>query len=133
MFTPVTAAQLRGVPLFSGLSDHKLEAIASRSLFIGAVLGITLVKQGESGFDFFVILSGEAEVRVGDEKIAKLGPGDVFGEAALLSKGRRNADVVATSVMSLLTMMVWDFRKTTEDNPVIAKRLQELADERSQP
>lgn len=132
MFPPVTAAQLREVPLFSGLSGYKLEAIAGRSLFIGAVQGITLVRQGESGFDFFVILSGDAEVRVGDETIATLGAGDVFGEAALLSKGRRNADVVATSVMSLITMMAWDFRKTTEDNPVIAKRLQELADARSQ-
>ena len=79
-----------------------------------------------------MILSGEAEVRVGDETIATLGPGDVFGEAALLSKGRSNADVVATSVVSLRTMMAWDFRKTTEDYPVIAKRLQELADARSQ-
>jgi CRP-like cAMP-binding protein len=133
MFPPVTAAQLKDVPLFNGLDDQDLETIANRSLFVGARPGIHLASQGESGFEFFVILSGSADVSVEGETIATLGPGDVFGEMALLSEGYRTADVVATSVMSLVTMMVWDFRKTTEEYPVIAERLRELARERTQP
>lgn len=128
MFPAVTASQLKEIPLFAGMTDDKLEIIASRSLHIGAHPGIFLAHQGEAGFEFFAIVSGDAEVRVGDETIAKLSAGDVFGELALMSGGRIAADVVATSVMSLITMMGWDFRQTTKDFPIIETRLQELAD-----
>ena len=127
MFPAVTASQLKEIPLFAGVTEDKLEVIASRSIHIGAHPGVHLAKQGEAGFEFFAIISGDAEVRIGDETVAKLSTGDVFGELALMSGGRRAADVVATSVMSLITMMGWDFRETVKDFPIIETRLKELA------
>lgn len=128
MFPAVTAAQLKEMPLFAGLTDDKLEVIAGRSLHIGAHPGVHLAHEGQAGFEFFAIVSGDAEVRSGDETVAKLSAGDVFGEMALMSGGRRVADVVATSVMSLITMMSWDFSQTVQDFPVIESRLKELAE-----
>lgn len=127
MFVPITADDLNQVPLFEGLSRDKMEKIASKSIRISAYPGTNLAKQGEPGFDFFIVLDGTADVRKGKEKIATLGAGDVFGEMALLSGEKRNADVVATSPVTLLTMMVWDFRGITKDFPVVTQRLEDLA------
>lgn len=131
MFVPITADDLKQVPLFDGLSRDKMEKIASKSIRISAYPGTNLAKQGEPGFDFFIVLDGTADVRKGKEKIASLKAGDVFGEMALLSGEKRNADVVATSPMTLLTMMVWDFRDITKDFPVVTQRLEELAQART--
>lgn len=131
MFVPITADDLKHVPLFDGLSRDKMEKIASKSIRISAYPGTNLAKQGEPGFDFFIVLDGTADVRKGKEKIATLSAGDVFGEMALLSGQKRNADVVATSPMTLLTMMVWDFRDVTKDFPVVTQRLKELAKART--
>lgn len=131
MFVPITADDLKQVPLFEGLSRDKMEKIASKSIRISAYPGTNLAKQGEPGFDFFIVLDGTADVLKGKEKIATLAAGDVFGEMALLSGEKRNADVVATSPMTLLTMMVWDFREITKDFPVVTQRLEELAQART--
>ena len=131
MFVHITADDLAKVPLFEGLSRDKLERIASQTVRISAHHGIHLARQGSPGFDFFVVLDGTAEVRKDGATLTTLAPGDVFGEMALLGGQRRNADVVATSPMTLLTMMIWDFRAVTDEFPVVAERLQELAASRS--
>lgn len=131
MFVHITADDLAKVPLFEGLSRDKLEKIASQAVRISAHPGIHLARQGAPGFDFFVVLDGTAEVRKDGDTLATLSPGDVFGEMALLGGQRRNADVVATSPMTLMTMMIWDFRTVTEEFPVVAERLQKLASSRS--
>jgi CRP-like cAMP-binding protein len=131
MFVPITADDLSSVPLFQGLSQDKLEKIASQAVRISAHPGIFLARQGSPGFDFFIVLDGAADVKKDGEVIASLSPGDVFGEMALLGGKRRNADVVATSPMTLMTMMIWDFRSVTENYPVVAERLQELAKSRA--
>jgi CRP-like cAMP-binding protein len=131
MFVPITADDLSSVPLFQGLSQDKLEKIASQAVRISAHPGISLARQGAPGFDFFIVLDGAADVKKDGEVIASLSPGDVFGEMALLGGKRRNADVVATSPMTLMTMMIWDFRSVTENYPVVAERLQELAKSRA--
>ena len=132
IFPGVSKEQLASVDIFEGLDDEALETIAGRAIAIGAHPGIKLVHQGDSGFDFFMILSGTADVRSGDETIATLGPGDVFGEMALLGGRKRSADVVATSVMYLVTMMVWDFRATLDEYPEVGHRLRMLAEERGE-
>ena len=126
----VTAEQLGEVPLFAGLDEADLEAIAERSVKMFVRQGVNLIKKGESGFDFFVILGGNADVIVDGAKVASLGPGDVFGEMALLEHRRRNADVVASTAMILATMMVWDFQQMRHDFPVITERLGSLAETR---
>jgi CRP-like cAMP-binding protein len=69
-------------------------------------------------------------VVIDGEQVATLGPGDVFGEMALLGRRHRNADVTAKTQMSLITMMVWDFRQVIEDHPEIEHRLRALAEQR---
>ncbi|MGQ0849381.1 MAG: cyclic nucleotide-binding domain-containing protein [Actinomycetota bacterium] len=131
MFVPITADDLSHVPLFAGLSRDKLEKIAAQSVRISVHPGIHLAKQGDPGFDFFIVLDGAADVKRDGETIATLTEGEVFGEMALLGGRRRNADVVATTPMTLMTMMVWDFRSITDNYPVIHQRLEELAQSRS--
>jgi CRP-like cAMP-binding protein len=131
MFVHITADDLAAVPLFEGLSRDKLEKIASQAVRISAHPGLQLARQGEAGFDFFIVLDGTAEVKKDGKTVAFLAPGDVFGEMALLGGQRRNADVVATSPMTLMTMMVWDFRSMTEAFPVLSQRLQDLAGTRA--
>ncbi|CAN5464930.1 MAG: cyclic nucleotide-binding domain-containing protein [Acidimicrobiia bacterium] len=131
IFPSVTKEHLASVGIFEGLDDEALDGIARRCIAIGAHPAAKLVHQGESGFDFYMIHSGEAVVEVDGEQVATLGPGDVFGEMALLGgHHRRTADVVATSVMSLITMMVWDFREVIEEYPDLGHRLRALAEER---
>jgi CRP-like cAMP-binding protein len=131
MFVPITADDLVHLPLFEGMSRDKLERIADRAIRISAHPGVHLARQGAPGFDFFVVLDGTADVSIDGNHVATLGPGDVFGEMALLSGARRNADVVATSPMTLLTMMIWDFRSVTEEFPIVSERLRQLAESRS--
>lgn len=127
----VDAGQLEAVPLLRGLGRQDLEQVAEHAVKIYVRPGIKLIKQGEAGFDFSIVLSGTAEVRVDDTTIATLGAGDIFGEMALVGTQKRNADVVATSAMVLATMMVWDFRSLTESHPVIAGRIRDIIAERA--
>ena len=123
----VTTGQLAEAPAFEGLDTDTLEAIVSNALFIWVPAGQAVVRQGESGFDFYLILSGEAAVVNGDETVADLGSGDIFGEMALIERGRRTADVVARSSLSLMTMSAWNYRSVTKRFPAIADRLTRLA------
>ena len=127
MITPVTAEELRVADIFAGLSDEDLDSIASRSMKVYARDGILLIKRGESGFRFFVILDGSADVIADGNVLASLGRGDVVGEMALISHAKRNADVVATSNMSLATMMVWDYRDIEAEYPEFARAVAETA------
>jgi CRP-like cAMP-binding protein len=132
MLTPVTAEELSHISIFSGLTEADREAIAERSLKVYVREGIHLLQKGESGFEFFVVLEGSADVMVDGNTVATIGPGGVFGEMALLGGGRRTADVLATSHMIVATMMVWDFRQMLKDLPEVGDRLNELAKARSQ-
>lgn len=123
----VTTDQLAEAPAFAGLNRDALDAIASKALYIWVPAGQAVVREGESGYDFYVILSGEASVTSRGSTVAELGPGAVFGEMALIEGGRRTADVVARSALSLLTMSSWNYRSVTERYPAIAERLEQLA------
>ena len=123
----VTTEQLAEAPAFAGLDRETLEAVASNALYIWVPAGQAVVRAGESGFDFYVILTGDAAVVNGDETIAELGPGDIFGEMALIDRGKRTADVVARSPLALMTMSAWNYRSVTKRFPEITERLIELA------
>ena len=131
MITPVTGEELRAATIFDGLSDEDLESVAERSMKVYAREGILLIKRGEAGFRFFVILDGTADVIADGDVVASLSRGDVVGEMALISHAKRNADVVATSNMSLATMMVWDYRDVEADFPDFARAVADLATKRS--
>ena len=125
------AALLGNIPLFADLDDDKRGRIAGLCQQVEVLPNAMLAKAGEFGYRFFAVLEGSASVRVSGEEIAVLGPGDFFGEMALLEEERRTADVEATSRMKLLTMMTWDFNSMMEEFPGIAAEVRSAAEARS--
>src|SRR3954462_13172169 len=93
---------LQGLARFAGLSKDQLAEVARQADEIDVEAGKRLITEGRFGYEFFVIENGRAEVLHGDEQIADLGPGDFFGEMALLGHTTRNADVVSQTDMTAL-------------------------------
>jgi CRP-like cAMP-binding protein len=98
------ADYLAQVPLFAGLSRDDVRRIAQAGDEIDAEPGRELVTEGRVGREFFLIVEGEAKVERGDEEVARLGPGDYFGELALLHRGPRSATVTAATDMHLFVL-----------------------------
>ena len=119
---------LRRVPLFAGLDERDLERLADRFQERTFPAGETIVEEGATGTSFFVIAEGEADVTVAGDSRAKLGPGDYFGEIALITESDRTATITATTDMRCYGMTMWDFRPLVESNASIAwNMLQSLA------
>jgi CRP/FNR family cyclic AMP-dependent transcriptional regulator len=123
-------AQLRAVPFFSELSKKDLAVVAQQTDEIDVDTGKVLAREGDFGDEFFVIESGTADVTVDGERIAELGPGDFFGEMALLEADRRNATVTATSPMRLIVMTRSSFRALDRSLPQVHKAVGEAIAER---
>ena len=100
----VDASRIREVPLFAELSDDELAATAEKLSERHVAAGERLSTQGGAGYFFFVIESGTVDVSHGDDVVATLGPGDFFGEAAILETTRRTATVTAASDVTVLEM-----------------------------
>jgi CRP/FNR family transcriptional regulator, cyclic AMP receptor protein len=116
------------VPLFSGLGRRELERVASSMKERRFQKGDTLTTEGRGGVGFFVIEEGEADVTVHGDERAKLGPGDYFGEIALITESDRTATITAETDMRCYGMTMWDFRPLVETNASIAwNMLQQLA------
>lgn len=112
------ADDLKRVPLFSGLNKRQLSQLAKDFRERHVKAGVELVRQGEmSGVDCFVIAEGEAAVLVDGREVARLGPGDSFGELALVTEQVRSASVVALTEMRCHTIQFWHFRKFARNNP----------------
>ena len=112
-------AQLKDVPFFSGLSKRELATVAQQTDEIDVEPGHVLARQGDSGQEFFVIIDGTAEVLRDDAAIAELGPGEFFGEMALLDEDRRTATVKAISPMKVLVMTRTSFRTVDRSMPKV--------------
>jgi CRP/FNR family transcriptional regulator, cyclic AMP receptor protein len=123
------ATELLGrVPLFSGLDPRELETISRTVHERTFNAGDTVAEEGQGGVGFFVIKSGEAKVTVGGDEVRRLGPGDYFGEIALISEGSRTATVTAESELQCYGLTPWEFRPLVQTNAGIAwKILQALA------
>ena len=115
---------LKKVPLFAGLDDKELEQIASSMRERHFKAGDTVTQEGAGGVGFFVVEAGEAEVSVGGEAKARtVGPGDYFGEIALINESPRTATLTAKTDMVCYGMTPWDFRPLVETNSTIAWKL----------
>lgn len=114
---------LRRVPLFSDLDNRELEQIAGSMKRRQFSAGQEIAREGESGVGFFVIQDGNAKVIVHGDERRRLGPGDYFGEIALIAQGARTATVTAESDLTALGMTFWDFRPLVEGNASIAWKL----------
>ena len=129
---PVSAERLLAVPLFSTLSEDELAALAGRFEERDARTGTRLTTEGASGYTFFVIESGTVEVARDGSVVTTLGPGDFFGEAAILSGERRNATITSTADTQLLVMFGTDFRILEREWPSIAERIVQTMATRTQ-
>ena len=123
------AEDLAQVPLFSDLNKRQLRKLATgfRERRFGP--GRTVVREGHmDGVGFFVIAEGTAAVSVSGATVALLGPGEYFGELAMLTEQARGATVTAETPLRCLMMAFWDFRKFAKENPDVSwKLLQHLA------
>jgi CRP-like cAMP-binding protein len=119
---------LQRVPLFQGLEKRELERIATSMKPRTFRAGDTVTAEGSGGAGFFVIEDGEAEVSVGGESRRTLGPGDYFGEIALITEADRTATIKAQSDLRCYGMTSWEFRPLVETHSTIAwKLLQAMA------
>ncbi len=116
---------LRRVPLFSDLNKREIQAVARLFKERRFPAGETVIKEGSGGAAFFVIESGEAKVSVGGTERSTLGPGDFFGEIALIDQGTRMATIVASTELVCYGVTYWDFRPLVEKNGVIGWKLLE--------
>jgi CRP-like cAMP-binding protein len=114
---------LSGIALFERLSKDQLAEVARQTDEIDVDAGKRLVSAGRFGYEFFVIEDGTAEVVRGDEHIADLGPGDFFGEMALLGDTVRNAGVITRSPMTAMVMTDTAFRSLARQMPEVAEEI----------
>jgi CRP/FNR family cyclic AMP-dependent transcriptional regulator len=115
---------LKRVPLFSELDNRQLKKLAARFRERTVAAGTALTTEGEmSGVGFFVVTDGEATVNVGGKDVGTIGPGDHFGELALVTESARTATVTAKAEMRLLEIPFWDFRDFAHANPDVTWKL----------
>jgi CRP/FNR family transcriptional regulator, cyclic AMP receptor protein len=120
---------IKSVPLFTHCSRGELTEIAGIADEIDLAEGKELMTQGDRGREFFVLLEGTADVTQDGERINELGPGDFFGEIALVSQAPRTATVTTTSPVRTLVITDRSFRALIEHQPEIKEKvLEALAD-----
>ena len=107
--------RLKAIPLFASLDDQTRNDIASLASETSVPAGKELVREGDYAYEFMAIEEGEAEVLHGGKRVATLGPGDFFGEIAVLEKSLRLASVVALTPMRLMTLSRWDLKRIGDE------------------
>jgi CRP-like cAMP-binding protein len=124
------AQELANIPLFSDLSEEDLRALSTYADEVTVSEGKHLVDEGGYAYDLFVIVEGKAQVIIGGDTVAELGPGDFFGEAGVLEKQQRNATVVAKSRMRLVTLTGWDLRRMRRQLSSVVDKLEQAIEQR---
>ena len=121
---------LRGVPLFANAPDAFLERLSGEFFERTYRAGEAIAEEGESGKTFVVIESGEATVSVHGQDVGRLGPGQAFGEMALIDKSARSATVRADTDAHCYLLPVWSFRPIVEEHPEMTWALLETLAQR---
>jgi CRP-like cAMP-binding protein len=126
----VDPTRIVSVPLFAGLDDTQLAAIADKLEVRDVEPGAHLSSEGGAGYFFFVIERGGAVVTRGGETLATFGPGDFFGEGAIFRARRRTATVTTTEPTVVFAMFGADFAKLAGDIEPLHARIEAALDER---
>jgi CRP/FNR family cyclic AMP-dependent transcriptional regulator len=127
----VDATQLKQIPLFSDASEEELKQVAAFAQSKVVPVGEVVLEEGGFSRELLAIEEGTAEVTRDGEKIAELGPGDVFGEAGMLDDSMRSATVTATSALRLISLGHFEVKRLKKDAPGVYRRIEELVEERS--
>ena len=114
---------IKKVPLFSKLKKKELEDVAHIADELDLPKGKVMAEEGDRGREFFVLLEGEADVSQDGEIINKMGPGDFFGEIALVEDTPRTATVTATTPVRVLVITDRSFRRLLEKQPEIQRKV----------
>jgi CRP/FNR family cyclic AMP-dependent transcriptional regulator len=124
---------IRKVPLFARCSRAELKEIALLADEIDLHEGKEMTREGAPGREFFVLLEGTADVKKNTRRVNTLGPGDLFGEIALVSREPRTATVIATSPVRALVITDRSFRRLLDDAPQVQTKVMEAMAERLAP
>ena len=114
---------LQEIEVFSACNTRQLERIAALTDETLVPAGTTLMEEGEAGRECFVLLDGEADVEIRGKRIARIGPGDVVGEMALLEHEPRVATVVTRTPVRALVLTAKSFNAVLDAAPAVARRV----------
>jgi CRP-like cAMP-binding protein len=115
--------RLQQVQTFRGLSRKELQHVARQAETITVEAGDVLVREGETGYEFFILLSGSADVVRGGQQVATLVDGDFFGELALFDPAPRDATITAIEHSELLLIDSRHFQPLLDDVPLLARKI----------
>jgi voltage-gated potassium channel len=121
---PAAADDLAGIPLFATLEPDEQAAIAPWFELEDVSPGVKLTGEGASGYSFYVLRDGAATVSIDGREVRTLGPGDFFGELALLGDGRRTATVTTAAPSRVLVLFGTEFRQLQQMYPELASRIE---------
>lgn len=116
-------AALKRVSLFSSMSDKDLKAVLAGCREEVYSDGQAIVREGQPGGPFFLILEGNAKLNVNGKVRKTFTPGDYFGEIAMIDKGPRSATIVASGPVKALAIASWDFLAMCQENWGIAHKV----------
>ena len=124
------AKRLQTIPLFADLSKKELEQVARWADEVDVPAGYHLLDQGRFPHEFFAIEEGTVSVTKDGQHLADLGPGDFFGEIAIVEHERRTATVVAATPVTAIVMLARDFETMDAEMPEVAERIRGAIRER---
>lgn len=119
-------AGLKKSALLSGLKERELKRLAGYAKVRDIAANTVVVKRGEKGIGFYVILDGHVQVRKGTTTLARLGPGEFFGELALFDDRPRSADVVTLEPTTVVVLSRWEFWGFASERPEILRTILQL-------
>ncbi len=115
--------EIKEAKLFQGLPDSEMRSVEKQLKIVIHPAGHEIVLRGEGGVGFMVITDGSVSVKTVQGKTRKLGPGDSFGEMALLDHEGRSATITADTEVTLATIPEWNFKPFLKEHPEVAYRL----------
>jgi CRP-like cAMP-binding protein len=122
--------ELKHAKLFKGLPESEVRSLEKQMKVVKHPAGHEIVVKGDNGVGFMVILDGTVTVATVQGKARKLGPGDSFGEMALLDHEGRSANIKADTDVSLATIPEWNFKPFLKEHPEVAYRLLQVLSQR---
>jgi CRP/FNR family cyclic AMP-dependent transcriptional regulator len=122
---------LRGVPLFAGLEERSLQAVAVLAREVAFKAGDVLMLEGEPGDEFYVIVDGTVRIEQGDRTIRSMTAGGFLGEIALVDRRPRTATATSVTDVRLLELRAHEFDRLLETMPEVHRRIRAAIDRRS--